>query len=468
MRRRWYDVSADSAGFFWNHAVNNKASGSDSYFPTVNSSSSDSIHTTTKTTTTMTSSSSSMGQLYRSIVEQGWIPFHNMICSQLKCMYMKIGLDFAIELSRRSCVQGLGHVAAAKRDVERSRIEHESIARCSTRPTTLILLKKSMARLKERLAIESKLKASQGKLDSLVKRPRFPEFEELSKTERALQLERIEIVDSLKLMSEQLEMLQGYEKELRKSGAWTLLEELTPLLRVPASEDCPNPPLSLDELPVTPTIDRMFHCVVDSVCLSLRTTRRFLQDELAVVGAIKTMLENEIETQKTENELFRKVEEQREIISQIMKQERDLFRSKSVSKADLLRDASRSLVVIRAGLEKRKAARESRIIAQNIRTSQRKKRDKRHLKRSSSGKERAPALSKRLTDANRMWKQMEKMEVQRVFEWSDQHGRHVEIHEEQNREFQSDDRAARRSSAFVMKAAAINAEDTFWIEQQRT
>ena len=365
-------------------------------------------------------------------------------------------------------VHGLGHVAAAKRDVERSRIEHESIARCSTRPTTLILLKKSMTRLKERLAIESKLKASQGKLDSLVKRPRFPEFEELSKTERALQLERIEIVDSLKLMSEQLEMLQGYEKELRKSGAWTLLEELTPLLRVPASEDCPNPPLSLDELPVTPTIDRMFHCVVDSVCLSLRTTRRFLQDELAVVGAIKTMLENEIETQKTENELFRKVEEQREIISQIMKQERDLFRSKSVSKAELLRDASRSLVVIRAGLEKRKAARESRIIAQNIRTSQRKERDKRHLKRSSSGKERAPALSKRLTDANRMWKQMEKMEVQRVFEWSDQHGRHVEIHEEQNREFQSDDRAARRSSAFVMKAAAINAEDTFWIEQQRT
>ena len=71
------------------------------------------------------------------------------------------------------------------------------------------------------------------------------------------------------------------------------------------------------------------------------------------------------------------------------------------------------------------------------------------MKRSSSGKECSRTV-KRLTDANRMWKQMEKMEVQRVFEWSDQHGRHVEIHEEQNREFQSDDRAARRSSAFVL------------------
>ena len=87
--------------------------------------------------------------------------------------------------------------------------------------------------------------------DSLVKRPHFPEFEELSKTERALQLERIEIEQSLKLMSEQLKLLEGFEKELRRSGAWTLLEELTPLLRVPASEDCPNPSLSLDELPVT-------------------------------------------------------------------------------------------------------------------------------------------------------------------------------------------------------------------------
>ena len=103
------------------------------------------------------------------------------------------------------------------------------------RPTTLILLKKSMTRLKERLAIESKLKASQGKLDSLVKRPRFPEFEELSKTERALQLERLKswIRSSHVRTTGNAARLR---KRVEKSGAWTLLEELTPLLRVPASE----------------------------------------------------------------------------------------------------------------------------------------------------------------------------------------------------------------------------------------
>jgi len=108
MRRRWYDVSAESSGFFWNHASSSSSSSSSSsdYFPTVNSSVSldGSSSFSSSTTKTAATSSSAMGQLYKTIVEQGWIPFHNMICSQLKCMYMQIGLDFALELSRRSCV----------------------------------------------------------------------------------------------------------------------------------------------------------------------------------------------------------------------------------------------------------------------------------------------------------------------------------------------------------------------------
>ena len=311
MRRRWYDVSADSAGFSgitpWTTRLG------DSYFPTVNSSSSGSIHSTTKTT--MTSSSSSMGQLYRSIVEQGWIPFHNMICSQLKCMYMKIGFVFAIELSRRSCVQGLGHVTAAKRCGE-IRIEHESIARCSQDPQHWYYWE-IHGKTQGAAAIGWNSGFS-GKLDSLVKRPRFPEFKELVKRS-----EHFSWKDWNRGFAQAHVWTTRNASRLRKvEKKWSMdiAEELTPLLRVPASEDC-QIPLSLDELPVTPTIIVCF-TVLWIQFIYLCATRRFLQDEFAVVRAIRHAARNR---DKKTNELFRKVEEQREIISQIMKQERDFF-----------------------------------------------------------------------------------------------------------------------------------------------
>ena len=68
-----------------------------------------------------------------------------------------------------------------------------------------------------------------------------------------------------------------------------------------------------------------------------------------------------------------------------MKQERDLFRSKSVSKAELLRDASK-FGRDSCGSGETQSGTGKQIIAQNIRTSQRKERDDRHLKRSSSEK----------------------------------------------------------------------------------